>query len=218
MNKKDALEAVKTLRAEKTEKKFKQTVEMVVSLKDINVKHVDEQVEFFTQLNHKIAKPKKICAFAGAELEDEAKSVCDKVVLQTELQNYAKDKRLAKKLAKEYDFFIAQANIMPQVAGAFGKVLGPRGKMPNPKAGCIVPPKAQLQPLYERLQSTIKVSAKKFPVMQLVLGTEDGTDDELADNLFHLYDQVEHHLPKERHNVRNVVIKFTMGKPVNVKF
>ena len=56
-----------------------------------------------------------------------------------------------KKLAGEYDFFVAQANIMPQVATVFGKVLGPRGKMPNPKAGCVVPPKSQLGPLKERL-------------------------------------------------------------------
>ena len=216
VTKTQALAAIKTLRAEAKERKFKQKVEFVINLKDINLKNPEEQVEFFTRLPHGFTKH-KVCAIVAGELEAEARKVCDFTITQGELDKYKKDQKLAKKIGNEYDFFIAQANIMGMVAGAFGRVLGPRGKMPNPKAGCVVPPKASLGTLYERLQVTAKISAKKFPVIQLVAGSEYMSDDELAENITYLFDQAVHHLPKERHNIRGSLIKLTMGKPVKVK-
>lgn len=214
MNKKEVLDALAKLRAEKP-RKFKQAVELIVNLKDLNLKNPDQQVEFFANMPEAFGK-NKICAFVGGELEAEAKKVCDLTITQAELAKYQKDKKASKKLADEYDFFIAQANIMGQVAGAFGRVFGPRGKMPNPKAGCVVPPKANLQPLYDRLQKTVKISAKKFPVIQLKVGTEEMSDEALVKNILYFYDQIVHHLPKERHNVRGALLKFSMTKPVKL--
>lgn len=215
MDKKTITEALKKIRAEAKERKFKQSVELIINLKEINLKNPDEQVEFFANLPEAFGK-KKVCAIVAGELEAEARKVCDFVITQGELSTYQKDKKAAKKLAQKYDFFVAQANIMGQVAGAFGRVLGPRGKMPNPKAGCVVAPRGSLQPLYDRLQKTVKVSAKKFPVIQLVAGKEDMDDENIARNLLYLYDQVIHHLPKENHNIRGALIKLSMGKPVKI--
>jgi ribosomal protein L1 len=106
---------------------------------------------------------------------------------------------------------------MGLVAGTFGRVFGPRGKMPNPKAGCVVPPKkGVLAPLYERLQKTVKVSARKFPVVQLTVGKMDMDDEQLAENIVYFYDQIEHHLPKERHNIKGALLKFSMSAPVKL--
>lgn len=215
VSKTQALEALKQLRANASERKFEQKVEFIINLKDINLKNPDEQVEFFTNLPHSHTK-RKVCAIVAGELEAEAKATCDFVITQGELDIYKKDQKAAKKLAEQYDYFLAQANIMGMVAGAFGRVLGPRGKMPNPKAGCVVPPKTSLGPLYERLQGTVRIVAKKFPVIQLVAGSEKMSDDELAENIAYLYDQVVHHLPKERHNIRGSVLKLTMGKPIRL--
>jgi len=215
VNKKVILDALKTLRAESKERKFKQTVELIVNLKDLNLKNPDEQVEFFVNMPEPFGS-KKVCAIVGGELEAEAKKVCDFTITNSELAKYQKDKKAAKKLAQQYDFFVAQANIMGLVAGAFGRVLGPRGKMPNPKAGCVVPPKASLQPLYDRLQSTVKVSAKKFPVIQLVAGKVDMDDEAIAKNVLYFYTQIEHHLPKEKHNIRGVLLKLSMSKPIKL--
>lgn len=215
MDKKQIIEQLQTIKADMKERKFTQTVELIVNLKDLNLKNPDEQVEFFTQIPHPFKKL-KICAIVGGELQDEAKKVCDLTITQGDLDNYKKDKVATKKLASEYDYFIAQANIMGQIAGVFGRVLGPRGKMPNPKAGCVVPPKGALGPLYERLQKTVKISAKKFPVIQLAVGKADMKDEEVAENVLYLYDQIVHHLPKEHHNVRGAVLKLTMSKPVKL--
>ena len=215
MNKKEIITALKSMREGAKERKFDQAVELITNLKEINLKNPDEQVEFFTTVPKHHTK-NKICAIVGGELEADAKKTVDFTVTQSELDTYMKDKKAAKKLAGEYDFFIAQANLMGRVAGAFGRVLGPRGKMPNPKAGCVVPPKGALGPLYERLQNTVKVSAKKFPVIQMKVGAQSMSDEDIAENVLYFYDQIVHHLPKERHNIRSVMIKFTMGKPVKL--
>ena len=89
--------------------------------------------------------------------------------------------------------------------------------MPNPKAGCVVPPKAQLKPLYEKLQNTVKVSAKKVPVIQIAIAKEDMTEEQIVDNAWYLYDQIIHHLPKEKNNVKNIYMKLTMGKSIKVQ-
>jgi large subunit ribosomal protein L1 len=216
IDKKQVLGDLKAMRESATERKFNQTVELIVNLKEINLKNPDEQVEFFMQSPNP-HKKNKICAIVGGELEAESRNVVDFTITQGELDDYKKNKAKAKKLANEYDFFIAQANIMGQIAGAVGRVFGPRGKMPNPKAGLVVPPKTSLGPLYERLQSTVKISAKKVAMIQVAVGSQSQTDEELADNIMYFYNQIEHHLPKERHNVKNVFMKFTMGSPVKLQ-
>lgn len=216
IDKKNVVKQLKALRAEAKERKFNQSVELIVNLKEINLKNPDEQVEFFTQSPHQASK-NKVCAIVGGELEAEAKAVVDFTITQGQLEEYKNNKKKAKQLANEYDYFIAQANIMGAIAGALGRVFGPRGKMPNPKAGLVVPPKTSLGPLYERLQTTVKISAKKVPMIQLAVGTMEMSDEDLAENIVYFYDQIEHHLPKERHNVKNVYMKFSMSKAVKIQ-
>lgn len=216
MDRKEALNYVQELKKHEIKRKFVQMVDIVVNLQDLNFKNPAHQVDFFITFQHELGKKRKICALVGPELEDQAKQVCDFVVSQREFEKYQKDKKLAKNLAKQYDFFIAQANIMTAIAATFGRVFGPRGKMPNPKAGCVVPGNANLKPLYERLQKTIRVQAKGKPTVYSFLGRESLAQETLAEHLFSFYDQLIHHLPAERNNIKNMVIKTTMGKPVKI--
>jgi len=211
MDKKTVLEALKKLRESGKKRKFTQSVDLIVTLRDLDLKKPEEQVDFFATLHHPTGKKRKVCALVGPELLEEAKNVCDRAIPTDEFDKFSKDKKLTKKLASEFDFFIAQANIMPKVAAAFGRVLGSRGKMPNPKAGCVVPPKISLRPLYERLQNTIKVSAKLSPMVQVFVGKESLKDDELADNILDIFGQLESKLPKGKNNVKNAFVKFTMS-------
>lgn len=215
MDKKSIVEALKTLRKDSKERKFSQTFDMIVSLKGLNIKNPDEQVEFFITLQHETGKKKKICALVGPELAEKAKEVMDMTITTGDFGEY-KDKKKLKALAREYDYFVAQADVMPKVAGAFGRALGPRGKMPNPKAGQILPPKAALQPVYDRLQKTIKIEAKKQLATQMAVGNEAMTDEDIADNVLYIYNQLIHHLPGEQNNVKDVYVKLTMGKPVKL--
>lgn len=214
MDKKEALAALKKAKEEAKKRNFLQTVDLVINLKDIDLKKTDQQVDFYVTLHHKMGNSHKVCALVGPELADEAKKVCDHVI---NVQDFGSmTPREVKDLAAEYDFFVAQANVMPQVASNFGRILGPRGKMPNPKAGCVVPPKASLGPLYERLQKTIRVTAKDSPVLHLKVGREDQAEQEVVDNITFLYNQVVAHLPLEINNIKSSLLKLTMGKPVEL--
>ncbi len=203
--------------ARKTKKNFTQTFDLVINLKNLDLKKTDEQVEFFMQLHYPKGKETKVCALVGPELAKNAEKAFDKVIQQKDFEKYQKNKKLSRKLVKEYDFFVAQANIMPQVATTFGKVLGPKGKMPNPKAGCIVPPTANLEPLYKKLQKTLKISAKSSPVIHTIAGNEEMKDEEIIDNVKIIYDQLIHHLPNERNNISSVFLKLTMSKPIRLQ-
>ncbi|MFH1211683.1 MAG: 50S ribosomal protein L1, partial [Candidatus Woesearchaeota archaeon] len=144
------------------------------------------------------------------------KEAFDLAIDEHDFEKYQDKKAEAKKLGRDYDFFIAQANIMTKIAAVFGRSLGTRGKMPNPKAGCVVPPGANLKQLAERLQKTVKVSAKKAPVIQVKIGTEDMPDEDIAENIISLHKQLLSHLPKESHNIRHIYLKLTMSKPVKL--
>ena len=213
MKKESLINAITELRKSDNKKKFAQSFDLIINLKDLNLKNPEEQVDFFTSLKYSTSKI-KVAALVGQELSDSAK-ICDKVIKQTEFDNY-KDKKTAKKLATEYDFFIAQADIMPKVAQAFGRVLGTRGKMPNPKLGSILPGKAPVEPLYKKLQSTVRLTAKKTPVIQVKIGNENMKDEEIIENALIIYDQIIHHLPKERSNIKNAMLKLTMSKPIKI--
>jgi large subunit ribosomal protein L1 len=155
-------------------------------------------------------KKVSVCAFVGHELQKQAESICDETILVDNFPKY-KDKKL-KKLAKKYDFFIAQANIMPQVATNFGRVLGPLAKMPNPKIGCVLPPNGNVKAVYEKLQKTKKLMSRNNPIIQCSVGKEDMKDEEIIDNVMSVYNTLVHALPNEKHNIKNAYLKMTMSK------
>lgn len=216
MEKEQALKILQEAKAAGAGRKFKQSVDLIINLKDLDLKKTENQIDFYVALHNDHGRKIKICAFVGPELREEAAKHCDTTVTVEDFDQF-KDKKKVKKLANGHDFFIAQANIMPQVATTFGRVLGPRGKMPNPKAGCVVPPKAALKPIVERLQKTIRVTAKKDPVIHLLVGKEDMQEDQVADNIQLLMTQIQTHLPAEANNIKNAMLKLSMGKPVKLQ-
>jgi len=213
MDKQKLIKALEDLKQNSQKRNFNQTYELIVNVQGLDFKKTENQVDFFMNIPHKI-KQKKICALVGPELYEDAKKICDRAISQEDFEKY-KDKKVSKKLAREFDFFLAQANIMSGIASTFGKVLGPKGKMPNPKSGCIVPPKGNLKVIYEKLQTTIRVSAKT-PVMHCPIGKEDFPTEKVADNLLAVYDSLVHHLPNEKNNIKGVYVKLTMSKPVKL--
>ncbi len=215
MKRDQIIKTLQSLKKDAKERKFNQSVDLIVALQGLDFKKPSDQIEFFLNLHHNTGKKLKICAFVAPELKDDAKKIFDKVILVDDFKDY--DKKLAKKLAKQFDFFIAQATIMPKVAQVFGRYLGVRGKMPNPKAGCVVPPKgSNLKALYEKLQKTLKVSAKKLPLIQARVGTVNMPEEQVIDNIIYLYEQLIHHLPNEKNNIKIIYLKLTMSKAIKV--
>jgi len=215
MEKEKLLELIKKARENTKKRNFAQSFDIIVNLQHLSLNKPEEQIEFFIQLNYGKGRDNKVCALVGGELIEEAKKFFDNVITQDNFDKY--DVKAIKKLSSEYDLFVAQGDIMAQVAKYFGRVFGPRGKMPNPKAGCVVPPKgANLQAIAKKLKNTLKASAKKSLVMQITVGNEKMKDDEIASNIIQFYKQLINTLPQHENNIRNIKLKLTMGKSVEL--
>ena len=215
MEKTQIIKALEKAKENSQKRNFRQTYDLIINLKGMDMKKADYQIDAFISLPHPRGKKTKVCALIGPELEASAKNSCDKHILADEFQNL--QKKEIKKLAEDFDFFVAQANIMAKIATSFGRIFGPRGKMPNPKAGCVVPPNANLLPLYEKLQKTIRVSSKTAPIIQCSIGAEDSAPEHLADNALTIYNSILHLLPNEKNNIKDVLVKLTMGKPARIE-
>ena len=216
MKKEDFEAALKRVRTDSPKRNFTQSVEFIITLKGLNLKKPEEQVDAFVSLPHNRGKQVKVAALVGAELIAQAKKACSLAILDEEFREFEGNKKKLKALADGYDYFLGQAALMPSIAKVFGRSLGPKGKMPNPKAGCVVPPNALLPPVVERLQKTIRVQAKTMPMVQVVVGNQAMNDAELLDNIMAVYNHVVHALPGEENNVRAAILKFAMGPPIKV--
>lgn len=203
------LEAVKKLRelGKDKERKFDQTVDLIVNLKEFDVRK--EAFSIFVQVPNKV-KDKKIAGF----FENDSKLI--DVIKRDDFGKY-KEKKDIKKLVKSYDFFIANAKLMPSVATAFGRVLGPVNKMPNPQLG-ILPSEDEnvVKGLIDKINLNVRVKVKE-PSIKVGVAKVSLDDDKIVENILVVYNKILETLPKKFDNVRNVKIKLTMGKPVDVE-
>jgi len=215
MKKEDLQKALKELK-EKNKRNFSQTIDLIYTFKNLDLKKTDNHLNFSVVLKHSKGKDVRVCAFVGQELKASAEESVDTVILDDDFEKIAKDKKALKRLVEGHNFFIAQANLMAKVATSFGKVLGPKGKMPNPKAGCVVPPNANLKPLATKLKRTVIIKVNESPMIQLIVGKEDMKEEEIIDNILTLDDAVVHHLPGGKAQLKSVLLKLTMSKPTKL--
>jgi len=197
--------ALEELKKEK-KRKFVQTLDLIINLKNYDVRK--EALNTFVSVPH--PSEKKIAAF----LTKRSKIV--DTIIEDDFVKY-KDVKDIKKFAKKYDSFIAVASLMPKIATKFGRVFGPMSKMPSPQAGII--PKdddASIEAELSKMNKSIRIKNKEMAI-KLAVGKEDMSDDDLKDNIEAVLKGVEKKLPRGRDNVKEVLIKFTMTKPVKVQ-
>jgi large subunit ribosomal protein L1 len=201
---------LRKVRETSPKRNFKQSIDLIVNLKGLDLKKPDHQVNMFVTLHNSTGKKISVCALVGPELETKAKEVCDEVI-PLEQFDRLKGKSEIKKLANKHDFFIAQANIMPKIATVFGRFLGPRGKMPNPKIGSILPPNGNVKSIYDKLGKTACLMTKNEPTIKCIVGKEGMGDDAIIDNILAIYTSLIQKLPNEAQNIKSVMLKLTMG-------
>jgi len=215
MKKETILSVLKELKEKSKKRNFSQTVDFTINLKNIDLKKPENKIDTFLALPKSLGKKLKICGLVDKEMVNQAKESLDNVVTKDQFQILKKQE--LKKLAKEYDFFIAQSTLMVDIAKYFGRVFGPKGKMPNPKSGCVVPPNANLKLLYEKLQKTIRINAKNEASIKCMVGKDSLSDDDLAENILAVYDSVVKSLPNEKGNISKILVKLTMSDSLEVK-
>jgi large subunit ribosomal protein L1 len=130
------------------------------------------------------------------------------VIEPEELDRLGTNKREARKIVREYDFFLADTSLMSSVGRSLGQFLGPKGKMPSP-----FPYGAPIETIAERFRGSVRVRAKNQLNVSTKIGDEKMQDEELVANAGVVISAIEKKLPQGDKNIRNALIKFTMGKP-----
>ncbi len=211
---KTLLSALKEAKEKGSKRNFTQSVELILNLQDIDMKSPEGRLQENVELPYPPAeKTNKICVIATGELALKAKKAnADLVLERAELEGLAGKKKDLRKLANEYEFFIAEAPLMPLVGKVLGPALGPRGKMPVP-----VPPTADIESLLNKYRRTVVVKMRNQPVIQCRVGTENMKEEELAENIQAVLRVVEGKLKRGMRNIKSVCIKTTMGAPIKIK-
>ncbi|MGP8068884.1 MAG: 50S ribosomal protein L1 [Candidatus Bathyarchaeia archaeon] len=208
----DISRALGELRKNLTKKKFTQSIELVVRLREVDLKKPENRINEAIPLPNPPENALKICVIASGDLATRAKSAgADMLVGRQEIENLAKDKKGARKLAQQYDFFIAEAPLMPLVGRALGSFLGPRGKMPTP-----VPPNAPIDQVIVNHRKMVRVRMREQPVLSCRVGTEAMPDEKLVENIQAVVSRIEQKLERGFKNIGEILVKGTMSKPVKV--
>jgi len=202
----DLKKALVELRKEKA-RKFDQTVDLILNLQKLDLKKTT--INLFVNVPHK-AKEKRIAAF----LETQNKNV--DTITEADFKKYS-DKKVLKGLVKKYDFFISQASLMPKVAAAFGRVLGPSGKMPSPQLGILMNVNDKtIEEIKKKIDNSVKVKLKESSI-KVPVGKQSMKDEDLIENVIAVYNASVKALPRDLENIKNLEIKFTMTKPQKIK-
>ena len=212
VNESQFVDVIKQAKESDKDRKFKQSVEMIIVFKDVDAKKgfaINETV----QLPKETTKPALVCIMASGDMGIKAKNVkADMVMDENELTELSADKKKSKNLINKYDFFLADTKLMPIVGKKLGQLLGPRGKMPTP-----VPFNAPIESFLERFRSSIKIRAKGSLSMSCRIGEESMNDTDLAANANAVVTAVEKTLPNGSKNIKKIMFKTTMGKAMNVE-
>jgi large subunit ribosomal protein L1 len=213
LDQKTILDAVKQAKEKSGKRKFNQSIELIIKLQDIDMKSPDSKIQEIIELPYAPEKPNKICVIGSGELAMKAKNAkADNVIERGELESLAGKKQELRKIANNYDFFIAEAPLMPLVGRTLGSVLGPRGKMPVP-----VPPSADIASLIKKHRKTIIVRMRNQPILQNRVATENMKDEEITENIQTVIRVLEGKLKKGMKNIKAAYIKTAMGTPIKIQ-
>ncbi len=201
---KDAVELIKGFQSTK----FPETVEVHIRT-GLNVRHADEQLRGTITLPHSAGRDVTIAVFARGEQAEAAKAAGADVVGAEDLAERVQEGWT------DFDVAIATPDMMP-VVGRLGRVLGPSGKMPNPKVGTVTPDVAAA--VEEAKAGKVEYRTDRSAIVHISLGKTDLDERQLLENYAALIDELTRAKPaaaKGRY-LRTVTLATTMGPGVRV--
>src|SRR5689334_2666740 len=182
---------IRSARENAANRKFQQSVELTLVLKDIEVKkgfNLNEVVA----LPYKSRRAASICIVASGDMGTKAQRAgIDRIIEPAELDRLSTNKREARKIARSYDFFLSDTALMSTVGRSLGQFLGPKGKMPTP-----LPYGAPLESIASRFRNSVRVKAKNQLDISVKIGDEGLDDEQLVDNATAIISAVERKLPQ----------------------
>jgi large subunit ribosomal protein L1 len=202
-------ELVKKGKDQSKETKFAQSIEVMITLKEVDPKKTDLNINEIVYLPHPTSKQARLCFIGSGDVALRAKNAkVDLVIDPSQLENYGGSKRDAKKLARSYDFFLADTALMPRVGKVLGQALGPKGKIPTP-----IPPNASIEAMVTRMRTAVRVRSRGSLGVMAKVGDAKLTEQQLAENILSAITAIVKKLPNGDKNIKTIMVKTTMGKP-----
>ncbi len=210
MEKSAILNKIKEAKEKSKPRKFIQAWDLSVVVKGINLKKPENSFSSDFILPHGRGKDIKLAVIAD-KLVPEAKGKAELIIKKDEIEKLAKDRKKLKRIVNNYTL-LGEVSLMPQIGKHWGRVLGPRGKVPKP-----IPPNVKLEPFLQIAKKNIRIVLKGNPVINAVVGSDDMPDESVAANVIAVYNFIKEKLPKGIGNIRVARIKLTMGKPAKLE-
>ena len=204
-------DAVSRALSDSPERNFRETVDLAVNLRDLDLADPNNRVDESIVLPSGTGQDTRIVVFAEGETGIRAEDVADEVLDGNDLEDLGDDDDAAKDLADETDFFIAEATLMQDIGRYLGTVLGPRGKMPTP-----LQPDDDVVETVNRMKNTVQVRSGERRTFHTRVGAEDMEADAIADNIDVILRRLFTDLEKGPQNIDSVYVKTTMGPAVEV--
>src|SRR5437763_8971488 len=201
-------EAVKMVK-ERAKAKFDETVEVAMNL-GIDPRHADQMVRGVVNLPNGSGRSVRVAVFARGAKADEAKAAGADVVGAEDLVEKVQGGTI------DFDRVVATPDLMPLV-GRLGKVLGPRGLMPNPKVGTVTMDIANA--VRGAKGGSVEFRAEKAGIIQAGIGKASFSEDKLVENVKALADAVAKAKPAGAKGtyIQRVAVSSTMGPGVKVE-
>jgi large subunit ribosomal protein L1 len=206
------IEAVKTAKEKAPERKFSESVDITINLKNIDMAQPKNRIDETILLPHGTGTNVGIVVLGKGDITTQAKEAgVDLIIGPEEIERLGGEPREARKIAGKYRFFLAETAVMPSVGRYLGPRLGPRGRMPTP-----IVSGQDIRPIVERLRNSVKIRTKDKKVFHVKVGNTQMNEEQVAENIDAVLKRVESVLEQGHLNVRSVYVKTTMGPAVKV--
>ncbi len=199
------MDTIKELKEKSKKRNFPQTFDLVISLKEFDTKKPENKINEDFPLPCGRGEEASVVVFS-----DTLKKLDGKILSTADVEVLSKNKRSAKNLVKETNFFLAEPKLMPLVGKVLGQFLGPKGKIPK----IITGDPNNLMKSYKR---AVKIRIKDSPVIQCLVGKESMKDEEIAENIKAILEFLETKLPKGKTNIGKIFLKMTMSNPIKLE-
>lgn len=191
--------------------KFDETVEVHLRT-GLDPRHADQQVRATTQLPHGLGKTVRVLVFAEGEGARLAEQAGADFVGSDELIN-----RVQSEGFTDFDVAIAQRDMMGKV-GRLGRVLGPRGLMPNPRSGTVVDAEDMEKAVNDAKGGRVEFRLDRTALLHVPIGKVSFGDEQLLENMATLMDAINRAKPAgaKGQYIRSVTLTTTMGPGIHL--
>ncbi len=201
-------EAVKILKETAKPRKFDESIEIAMNL-NIDPRHADQAVRGMTSLPHGTGATVRVAVFARDAKAEEAKKAGADIVGAEDLADIIKSGKM------DFDRCIATPDMM-MIVGQLGKVLGPKGLMPNPKLGTVTPDVKKA--VEDAKGGAIEFRAEKAGIVQAGVGKMSFSEKALAENIRAFAEEIKKARPSGAKGtyILKVALSSTMGPGIKI--